>query len=111
MVFNVEGKRVKILGWGRTTEQPVSGAKPVCDLLEAHLKADSGHRCPSMSETRICVHHGDEKETISCKGDSGGPLMISGVRYLNVACQKLVLYIFDIDKEIKILLSIRGRGG
>ena len=100
MVFNVKGKRVKILGWGRTTEWPVSNPKPVCDLLEAHMKTDSGHRCPSSSEKRICAHQGDEKPAKSCKGDSGGPLMISGVRYLNVACQKLVLYIFDIDKEI-----------
>ena len=82
-VFHIKGKKVKILGWGRTTEKPQSGAKPQCDLLETYLRVDGGHRCPSNSETRICVHHGDEKEAISCNGDSGGPLMISGVRYIN----------------------------
>ena len=78
MVFDVKGKQVKVLGWGRTTEKQME-AEPQCDLLEAYLKVDSGHRCPSNSETRICVHHGDEKRAISCNGDSGGPLMISGV--------------------------------
>ena len=95
MVFNAKGKRVKILGWGRTTEKPVSGAKPQCDLLEAYLRADSGHRCPSNSETRICFHHGEEKEAINCKGDSG-------VRYCNVTCYR---YCIDVDKANQRILK------
>ena len=75
MVFPIFGKRAKILGWGGTTEKPKPTDKQ-CDLLEAYQTVDSGHRCPAQSESKICLHHGDEKAAQACYGDSGGPLIL-----------------------------------
>ena len=35
------------------------------------------HRCPLGSKSKICVHYGDETHASTCKGDSGGPLMMT----------------------------------
>ena len=34
-------------------------------------------KCPATSDRKICVHHGGLKPAQTCKGDSGGPLILN----------------------------------